>query len=94
MPDSGMTKDWLVYVLATTNLTLVLPPANYWVSNETVTNDIQAATPTALYFSQINDDTYSIGRQELVPITVLSTRQLLMRSAQDKAKKLRRRITK
>lgn len=72
MPLSGMTKDWLVYVLAETNLTLKLPPANYWCVNEAVTNDIPGYTPTALYFSQINDDTYSIGRQNLIPITVQS----------------------
>lgn len=76
MPESGMTKDWLVYVKALTNLTLVLPPADYWVVNEAVTNEIPPLVPTALYFSQIADNTYSIGRQELIPITVLSQRQI------------------
>ena len=76
MPESGMTKDWLVYVKALTNLTLVLPPADYWVVNESVTNEIPPLVPTALYFSQISDNTYSIGRQELMPITVLSQREI------------------
>ena len=76
MPESGMTKDWLVYVKALTNLTLVLPPADYWVVNESVTNEIPPLVPTALYFSQISDNTYSIGRQELIPITVLSQREI------------------
>jgi len=76
MPESGMTKDWLVYVKALTNLTLVLPPADYWVVNESVTNEIPPLVPTALYFSQISDNTYSIGRQELIPITVLSRREI------------------
>ena len=76
MPESGMTKDWLVYVKALTNLTLVLPPADYWVVSESVTNEIPPLVPTALYFSQISDNTYSIGRQELIPITVLSQREI------------------
>lgn len=51
MPESGMTKDWIVYVLAVSNVVLKLPAANYWCLNESVTNDIPALTPTALYFS-------------------------------------------
>lgn len=93
MPESGMTKDWLVYVKALTNLTLVLPPADYWVVNESVTNEIPPLVPTALYFSQIADNTYSIGRQELVPITVLSQRQIennLIRAKMKKAGMLSR----
>lgn len=70
MPTSGMTKDWIVYVLATTNITLKLPPANYWCTSEAATNDIPGPSATALYFSQVNDDTYCIGRQEFVPVTV------------------------
>ena len=93
MPESGMTKDWLVYIKALTNLTLVLPPADYWVVNESVTNEIPPLVPTALYFSQIADNTYSIGRQELVPITVLSQRQIennLIRAKMKKAGMLSR----
>ena len=86
LPESGMTKDWLVYVLATDDLTLVLPPANYWVVSETVTNAIPASTPTALYFSQITDDTYSIGRQELIPITVDTRGAILSRQIREKMK--------
>lgn len=88
MPESGMTKDWLVYIKALTNLTLVLPPADYWVVSEAVTNEIPPLVPTALYFSQIADNTYSIGRQELIPITVLSQRQIennLIRAKMKKA---------
>ena len=91
MPESGMTKDWLVYVKALTNLTLVLPPADYWVVNESVTNEIPPLVPTALYFSQISDNTYSIGRQELIPITVLSQREIenqLIRAKMRKARRL------
>lgn len=77
MPESGMTKDWLVYVIAETNLVLKLPAANYWCQNESVTNDIPKLTPTAFYFSQITEDTFSIGRQELIPITVQSNRALM-----------------
>lgn len=86
IPSSGMTKDWLVYVLAEADLQLVLPPANYWVVSESVTNGIPAATPTALYFSQITDDTYSIGRQELIPITVETPLMLLNQAIRRKAK--------
>lgn len=53
-------------------MSLVLPPANYWVASEDVTNEI--ATATALYFSQINADTYSLGRKEMIPVTVSSSR--------------------
>lgn len=90
MPSSGMTKDWLVYVLAVTNVTLKLPAANYWCVSEAVTNDIQSYTPTALYFSQINDDTYSIGRQELIPITVETQRA---RDDREILKKIKKRNT-
>lgn len=78
MPTSGMTKDWIVYVLATSNIVLKLPPANYWCTSEAATNDIPGPGATALYFSQVNDDTYCIGRQEFVPVTVQDqTAQLL-----------------
>ena len=85
MPTTGMTKDWLVYVLAETNLNIRLPAATYWVSSDSVTNAIPPATPTALYFSQITDDTYSIGRKEFVPITVETPMAATMRKAREKA---------
>ena len=84
MPATGMTKDWIVYVLAATNVTLKLPPANYWCIDESVTNEISGLTPTALYFSQINDDTYCIGRQELVPVTVEDSQHQLMQAVRRK----------
>ena len=87
LPESGMTKDWLVYVLAAADLSIVMPPANYWVVSDSVTNAIPASTPTALYFSQITDDTYSIGRQELVPITVDSQRTIENRALRAKMKR-------
>ena len=91
LPKDGMTKDWLVYILATDEINIVLPPANYWATSETVTNKIEASTATALYFSQISDNIYSIGRQDnLVPITVLSTREVLMQSIREKSKTKRR----
>lgn len=85
MPATGMTKDWLVYVLAETNLTIKLPPATYWVSSDSVTNAIPPATPTALYFTQITDDTYSIGRKEFVPITVETPMAATLRKARERA---------
>lgn len=95
LPKDGMTKDWLVYILATDEINIVLPPANYWATSETVTNKIEASTATALYFSQISDNIYSIGRQDnLVPITVLSTREVLMQSIREKSKKKSRRLVK
>ena len=74
IPESGITKDWVIYVNTNDEqpLSLVLPPANYWVSSEDVTNDI--TTATALYFSQINSDTFSLGRKEMIPVTVSSSR--------------------
>ena len=90
MPESGMTKDWIVYVLAQTNVTLKLPPANYWCVSESVTNEIPGLMPTALYFSQINDDTYCIGRQELIPVTVQDESQQLMQAIRRKMKKIGR----
>ena len=75
-----MTKDWIVYVVSATNVALKLPPANYWVSSESSTNEIPALTPTALYFSQVNDDTFSFGRKEFMPITINSAATLLMKA--------------
>ena len=73
IPDTGATKDWVVYINTNEDqpLSLVLPEANYWVSSEDVTNDI--VTATALYFSQINENTFSLGRKEMIPVTVSSS---------------------
>lgn len=95
LPKDGMTKDWLVYILATDEISIVLPPANYWATSETVTNKIEASTATALYFSQISDNIYSIGRQDnLVPITVLGSREVLMQSIREKSMRKARRLSK
>ncbi len=75
LPTNGRCKDWIVYVVAATNMPLVLPPADYWVRNESVTNAVAAGTPTALYFSQVSTNSvFTIGRQEYIPITVTSAR--------------------
>lgn len=86
MPDSGMTKDWLVYILSETNVTIRLPAATYWVASDSVTNAIPSYTPTALYFTQVTDDTFSMGRKEFVPVTVESARSAAMIKARQKAK--------
>ena len=87
MPTSGMTKDWIVYVLATSNIVLKLPPANYWCTSEAATNDIAGPSATALYFSQVNDDTYCIGRQEFTPVTVENPANQLMQAIKRSARR-------
>ena len=74
MPATGMTKDWLVYIYPAADLNIVLPgPADYWCSSYDVTNSIPAGVPTALYFSQITEGVFSLGRKKLdCPITVSS----------------------
>lgn len=85
LPSHGRCKDWIVYVLAATNMTLNLPPADYWVRNETVTNDIAGGTPTALYFSQVStNNIFTIGRQEYIPITVSPSRDFMVRETMRK----------
>ena len=86
MPETGQTKDWLVYVLAEADLNLILPPATYWGVNESVTNPVPAYTPTALYFSQVTQDTFSFGRKEFVPITVSSARDIAMQKVMQKSR--------
>jgi hypothetical protein len=77
LPQNGRCKDWIVYVLATTNMPIVLPPADYWVRNEAVTNSISPGIPTALYFSQISTEgVFSIGRQEFSLITIEGPRSM------------------
>lgn len=68
-PTSGDTKDWVVYVYPATNLTFALPTnVTWWTSDAANTNEIPAATPTALYFSQVSDTIFLLGRQELIEI--------------------------
>ena len=88
IPESGITKDWVIYVNTNDQqpLTLVLPPANYWVADETVTNDI--TTATALYFSQVTENTFSLGRKEFVPVTVQNAAVLSIASPRKKARVL------
>lgn len=69
LPTTGDTKDWLVYVYAATNVTLSLPSGvTWWTSDAANTNAIEAATPTALYFSQISTNIFMFGRQKLESI--------------------------
>ena len=74
MPATGMTKDWLVYIYPAADLNIVLPgPADYWCSSYDVTNSIPAGVPTSLYFSQITEGVFSLGRKKLdCPITISS----------------------
>lgn len=67
-PVSGKTKDWMVYVNAGADLTLVLTElhATIWTSDESNADPIPANQPTVLMFSQIDDGLYFMGRQELV----------------------------
>ena len=93
-PPRGMTKDWLVYINPAADLNLILPPGDYWSTSEDVTNAIPANQPTALYFSEITNNFYSLGRKEFQGIfTVLSTREiaLLQKLEQIKDKKKARR---
>lgn len=88
IPESGVTKDWVIYINTNDQqpLTLVLPAANYWVTDETVTNDI--TTATALYFSQVTEDTFSLGRKEFVPVTVQSATLLSMPARKPKLRSI------
>ena len=70
LPDGANTADWIVYVTSVTNVTLSLPSATWYMADEAYTNDIPPATPTALYFTQMADGLYMLGRQELKPITI------------------------
>ena len=75
IPRNGGCKDWIVYVLSATNMTINLPSADYWVSSESVTNDLAGGTPTAFYFSQVSTNgIYTMSRKELIPISVQSIR--------------------
>ena len=67
-PEEVMTKDWLIYVFPSTNIVLRLEAATYYVSDASATNDITSAT--ALYFSQVDDGVYTLGRKEFTAITI------------------------
>jgi hypothetical protein len=70
LPTTGDTKDWLVYVYAATNATLTLPSGvTWWTSDAANTNAIEAATPTALYFSQISTNIFMLGRQTMKEVS-------------------------
>jgi len=69
MPTDGATKDWMVYVVSVTNVTLSLPAATWWMADVAYTNDVPPATPTALWFSQVTDGIFILGRQELTEVT-------------------------
>lgn len=69
MPTEGETKDWMVYVVSITNVSLSLPSATWWMADVAYTNDVPPATPTALWFSQITDGIFILGRQELTEVT-------------------------
>ena len=69
MPTDGATKDWMVYVVSVTNVTLSLPAATWWMADTAYTNDVPPATPTAFYFSQITTNIFYLGRQELTEVT-------------------------
>ena len=66
LPTTGDTKDWLVYVYAAADTRLLLPSGvTWWTSDAANTNAIDAATPTALYFSQVSTNIFMLGRQKL-----------------------------
>ena len=69
MPTDGATKDWMVYVVSVTNVTLSLPSATWWMADTAYTNDVPPATPTAFWFSQVTDAIFILGRQELTEVT-------------------------
>jgi hypothetical protein len=70
MPADGATKDWMVYVVSVTNVTLSLSAATWWMADTAYTNDVPPATPTALWFSQVADGVFILGRQELTPVSI------------------------
>lgn len=69
-PESGETKDWVVYVYAQTNVTIKLPPAKYWMGNTSITNQISPQTPTMLFFSEVTDGVFSMGRVDAKEVVV------------------------
>lgn len=70
IPEGTGTKDWLIYVMSQTNVTISLPAATWWMADVAYTNDIAPQTPTALYFSQAADGIYTLGRQEFTEVVL------------------------
>ena len=70
LPTDGATKDWLVYVYPANDVTLKLPTATYWGTDAKVLDAMPSNTVTALYFSQVTDGVYSIGRQTLQTLDI------------------------
>lgn len=64
------TKDWIIYCNFAADTPLVLPAATWWMADEAYTNAIPANQPTALYFSQVAEGVFTLGRQELTTIQV------------------------
>ena len=101
LPSSGRCKDWIIYVFSSADMQIVLPPASYWIKDESVTNSIAGGVPTALYFSQVSaEGVYTIGRQEYTtPITInpplgAPTKTDVMRSIMLEKKKSKTTIAK
>lgn len=70
IPTEGETKDWIVYVNAATNTNIVLPSGNWWMNDFSYTNAISGGVPTALFFSQVTDGTFTLGRVEMKTLTI------------------------
>ena len=100
IPKSGRCKDWIVYVMATTNVSIRLPNAAgdniaWWLTEEAVTNDIPGGVATALYFSQVTDtplQVFTMGRRSFVPIQLETSEQARFRSMMDKMANGRKRV--
>ena len=69
MPTNGVTKDWIVYVSAVTNVAISLPSATWWMADVAYTNDVPPEKPTALWFSQIAEGIFYLGRQSLTEVS-------------------------
>lgn len=68
VPQSGQTKDWIVYVSSVTNVTIKLPSGyTWWLTSSSVTNDVKGEIPTGFYFSEASNGVFTVGRQEFVP---------------------------
>ena len=79
IPKSGQTKDWLVYILAVTNVSLTVSTnVTWWSTSQTVFNDIQPNRPTALYFSQVANDIYTVGRVEMSTVAPTTENEVLL----------------
>ena len=71
IPADGVTKDWVVYVISAKELTLTLPDnTTWWMASTSYLDNIASNTPTALYFTQVTDGKYMLGRQELHEVSI------------------------